>query len=134
MALWQLKGGTTPPTMLWESAQVGTDMSSPVFVGERVFSLNGVGVLICAETGSGERPWKLRIDEKDGKFSGSPVAAGHTIYVASEKGVLYAVDTTAKDGAVTGKLELGEPVLCTPSISGKSIYVRSDGTLWRIGK
>jgi outer membrane protein assembly factor BamB len=133
-AVWELKGGTTPPEMLWESAQVGADTASPVFVGGHVFSVNGAGVLICAETKSGERPWKLRLDAEDGKFSGSPVAAGTTIYIASEKGVLYAVDTTAKEGAVTGKLELGEPVLCTPSIAGNSVYVRSDGALWRIGK
>lgn len=134
MAVWELKGGTTPPKMLWESPQVGADTSSPVFVGQRLFSVNGAGVLVCAETESGERPWKLRMDEKDGKFSGSPVAAGTTVYIASEKGVLYAVDTTAKEGAVSGKLELGETVLCTPSIAGDSLYVRSDGTLWRIGK
>lgn len=134
VAVWELKGGTTPPQKLWDSAQVGCDTASPVFVGKHVYSVNGAGVLICAETSSGERPWKLRLDAKDGKFSGSPVAAGSTIYVASEKGVLYALDTTAKDGAVSGKLELGETILCTPSLSGNSVYMRSDGSLWRIGK
>ena len=131
LAMWELKGGTTPPVMLWESAQVGAETASPVFIGERVFAVNGAGVLTCAETKSGERPWKLRLD---GKFSGSPVAAGSTIYIASEKGVLHAVDTTAAEGAISGKLELGETVLCTPSIAGNSLYVRSDGSLWRIGK
>lgn len=131
VALWELKGGTTPPKMLWESAQVGTDTASPVIIGERLFTVNGAGVLTCAETMTGERPWKLRMD---GRFSGSPVAAGNTIYIASEKGVLHAIDTTAAEGAISGKLELGETVLCTPSISGNSLYVRSDATLWRIGK
>jgi len=23
--------------------------------------------------------------------------------------------------------------LCTPSLSGKSVYVRSDGSLWKVG-
>ena len=131
LAVWELKGGTTPPVMIWESAQVGADTSSPVFIGEHVFAVNGAGVLTCAETKSGERPWKLRMD---GKFSGSPIAAGSTIYIASERGVLHAIDTAAAEGAVAGKLELGETILCTPSISGNSIYVRSDSTLWRIGK
>lgn len=131
LAMWELKGGTTPPAMVWESAQVGADTSSPVFIGDHVFAVNGAGVLICAETKSGERPWKLRMD---GKFSGSPVAAGSTIYIASEMGVLCAVDTTAAEGAISGKLELGETVLCSPSIAENSLYVRSDGTLWRIGK
>lgn len=136
LALWELKGGTTPPAMLWESAQVGADTSSPVFVGERVYSINGAGVVICAEIKSGERPWKLRLENKGrpGKFSGSPVAAGNTLYIASEDGTLYAVDTTAKEGAISGRLELGDAILCTPSIAGNSIYVRSDGALWKVGK
>ncbi len=141
MSMWELKGGTTPPALLWESAQVGSDTSSPVFVGDRIFAVNGAGVLICAETKSGERPWKLRMavpdkagNTPDGKFSASPIAAGTTIYINSESGMLYAVDTTAPDGAVTGRLPLGETVLCSPSIAGNSLYVRSDSTLWRIGK
>lgn len=131
VAVWELKGGTTPPVMLWESAQVGSDMSSPIFIGDRVFSVNGAGVLTCAETKSGERPWKLRME---GTFSGSPVAAGTTLYITSERGVLHAVDTTAAEGAISGKLDLRETVLCTPSIGGNSLYIRSDSTLWRIGK
>ena len=136
IAMWELKGGTTPPVLLWESAQVGADTASPVIIGENVFAVNGAGVLTCAEIKTGERPWKLRMaqSDKDGKFSGSPVAAGSTIYIASESGVLYAVDTTAKEGAVTGRLPLGETVLCTPSLAGNSIYLRSDATLWKIGK
>ncbi|HEX2747235.1 MAG TPA: PQQ-binding-like beta-propeller repeat protein [Verrucomicrobiales bacterium] len=134
VAVWELKGGTTPPVKLWDSPQVGSDTASPVFVGDYVFSLNGAGVLICAGAKTGDRPWKLRMDSKDNKFSGSPVAAGTTIYVASEKGILYALDTTAAEGAISGKLDLKDTILCTPSISGNSLYVRSDTALWRIGK
>ncbi len=134
VTVWELQGGTTPPVKLWSSPQVGTDTASPVFVGGNVFSINGAGVLICANTKTGDRPWKLRVDREDGKFSGSPVAAGGTIYLASEKGILYALDTTAKDGAVSGKLDLKETILCTPSIAGSSIYLRSDNSLWRVGR
>ena len=92
--------------------------------------------MTCADIKTGERAWKLRMAEndKDGKFSGSPVAAGTAIYITSESGMLHAVDTSSKEGAVTGRLPLGETVLCTPSIAGNSLYVRSDSTLWRIGK
>lgn len=136
LAMWELKGGTTPPVMLWESAQVGADTPSPVIIGEHVFAVNGAGVMTCADIKTGERAWKLRMAEndKDGKFSGSPVAAGTAIYITSESGMLHAVDTSSKEGAVTGRLPLGETVLCTPSIAGNSLYVRSDATLWKIGK
>lgn len=136
MAMYELKGGTTPPVRLWDVAQVNAATPSPIIIGEHVYAVNGAGVLTCAEVATGERPWKLRLakDDRDGKFSGSPVAAGTTIYIPSESGVLYAVDTTAKEGAVTGRLSLGETVLCTPALAGDAIYVRSDATLWKVGK
>ena len=62
--------------------------------------------------------------------------AGPMLYIASELGVLIGVDTQSavgEEGKVTGRLELGEPILCTPSLSGKSVYVRSDGSLWKVG-
>lgn len=131
VALWSLKGGTTPPEMVWESPQVSADTASPLILGDRVYAIGGAGALICADLKTGERPWKLRLD---GKFSGSPVAAGTTIYAVSEQGILQSIDTTAPEGNITGKLELEETILCTPSLAGNSIYVRSDGHVWRVGK
>jgi outer membrane protein assembly factor BamB len=98
-----------------------------------LYAVSGAGVLTCANLEDGERPWKLRLD---GKFSGSPVMAGPMLYIGSELGVLIGVDTQSavgEEGKVTGRLELGEPILCTPSLSGKSVYVRSDGSLWKVG-
>ena len=62
--------------------------------------------------------------------------AGPMLYIGSELGVLIGVDTQSavgEEAKVTGRLELGEPILCTPSLSGKSVYVRSDGSLWKVG-
>jgi outer membrane protein assembly factor BamB len=131
LAVWHLAGGTTPPELAWESAQINSDTASPVLHGPHVFAINGAGVLTCAELEGGERPWKLRLE---GPFSGSPVMSGKTLYAVSERGVLQSVDTSTAEGSITGKLDLGETMLCTPSLSGPSIYVRSDQHVWRIGK
>lgn len=131
LAVWTLTGGTTPPQLSWESAQINSDTASPVIAGTRVFALNGAGVLTCADLATGDRPWKLRLE---GPFSGSPVVTGTTLYVASERGLLQAIDTTTPDGTITGKLDLGETLLCTPSLSQNALYLRSDAHLWRIGK
>lgn len=131
LAVWSLTAAGTAPEMAWESPQINSDTSSPVIQGERVFSINGAGVLTCAELESGDRTWKLRME---GPFSGSPVMAGSTLYAVSERGVLQAVDTTAPEGVISGKLPLDEAILCTPSLSGNSLFVRSDGHVWRIGQ
>ena len=131
LAVWSLTGGTTPPALLWESAQVNAGTASPLIHGKQVFAINGAGVLTCAELSTGERPWKLRLE---GPFSASPVFAGQTLYVVSERGLLQAVDTAAAEGAISGTLDLAATILSTPSLSGNSLYIRSDGHLWKIGK
>lgn len=131
MAVWTLSGGTTPPSLAWESAQLNSDTASPVIQGSRVFSMNGAGVLTCAELETGDRPWKLRLE---GPFSGSPVMAGTVLYAVSERGLLQTVDTTAEKGLITSKVPLGKEVLSTPSLAGNSIYIRGTGEVWRIGK
>jgi outer membrane protein assembly factor BamB len=131
LAVWNLAGGTTPPELAWESPQINAETASPVLHGPHVFTINGAGVLTCAELASGERPWKLRLE---GPFSGSPVMSGKTLYAVSERGLLQAIDTSTPEGSITGKVALGETILCTPSLSGPSIFVRSDQHVWRIGK
>ncbi len=42
-------------------------------------------------------------------------------------------DATAPEGAIVGELDLGQ-VLSTPSIAHGALYVRSDGTLWKLKK
>ncbi len=131
LAVYSLVGGTTPPELAWESAQINSDTASPVLQGSRVYALNGAGVLTCADLATGDRPWKLRLD---GPFSGSPVMSASTLYAVSERGLLQAVDTTAPEGALASKLDLAATILCTPSLSGNSLYLRSDGFAWRLGK
>ena len=131
LAVWSLPGGTSPPSLLWESAQVTIGTASPVISGPRVFAINGAGVLTCAELTTGERSWKTRLE---GPFSASPVLALSTLYAVSERGLLQSIDTTSPEGAVTGKLDLEATILGTPSLAGNSIYLRSDGHLWKIGK
>jgi hypothetical protein len=43
-------------------------------------------------------------------------------------------DTAAAEGAIIVELDLGQVVLSTPSIAHGALYVRSDGTLWKLKK
>ncbi len=129
-ALEPASDGQTPK-QLWRSSQLQPATASPVVLNQRVFTLNGAGVLSCGDATNGNRLWQLRLK---GPFSATPVAAGALLYCVNEKGLLQVVDTTAPEGAVTSELDLGKTILSTPSISHGSIYVRSDGKLWKLGK
>jgi outer membrane protein assembly factor BamB len=100
-------------------------------LGDRVFTVNGAGVLTCGEAATGKRLWQLRLK---GPFSSTPVAAGGRMYLVNEKGLVQVVDITQSQGALISELDLAQTVLCTPAIANGAIYLRSDGRLWKLAK
>lgn len=121
----------TEAEQLWRSSAMRPGTASPVALGNRVYTLNDAGVLSCAELSDGKRLWQLRLK---GPFSATPVASGTHLFCVNEKGLLHVVDTRAPEGSIVSELDLSAVVLSTPSIALDSLFVRSDGTLWRIGK
>jgi outer membrane protein assembly factor BamB len=116
---------------LWVSGRLKPGTSSPLILGNRIFTMNSSGVLTCGDTGNGDRLWQIRMEGK--KFSATPLASNDHIYAINEAGVLQVVEYQGEEGKVISTLELGEVVLSTPSIADNAIFVRSDGHLWRIG-
>lgn len=124
-------GTEAAPKQVWRSAQLRPGTSSPLVLGNRVFTMNDGGILSCGDVADGKRLWQLRLK---GPFSSTPVAAGGFIYCVNEKGLLQVVDPSLPEGGVVSELELGQEVLGTPSIAAGSLFVRSDHKLWRIGR
>lgn len=123
------QAGQPAPVQDWRVEQINPGTGSPVVLGGKVYAINNAGILNQADPATGERGFRLRLE---GPFSGSPVGAGRHLYAVSEKGVLQIIDTTTEEGSVVGKIELGDTILCTPSLAHDSLFVRSDASLWRI--
>lgn len=117
------------PETLWQNSQLNPATGSPVVLGQRVFTVNGAGILTCGDLADGTRLWQLRLT---GPFSATPVGGGTTLYLVNEKGLLQVVNTAAPEGEITSTLDLGEAIIGTPSLSNRSIFVRSDGHLWKL--
>ena len=120
-----------PPKQLWRAGQLRSATASPIVLGEHLFILNDAGILTCAQTAEGKRLWQLRLK---GPFTASPVASARHLYLVNEKGLIQVVDPAGAEGAVISELDLGETILCTPSIAGNAIYIRSDGHLWKLAQ
>ncbi|MBL9126203.1 MAG: PQQ-binding-like beta-propeller repeat protein, partial [Verrucomicrobiales bacterium] len=105
------------PTQLWRAGNLRPGTSSPVVVGNRLYTLNDAGVLTAGDVQDGKRLWQLRLK---GPFSSSPVAAGPFVYATNEKGLLQVVDTRKPEGELVGEMDLGDTILGTPSISGNA--------------
>jgi outer membrane protein assembly factor BamB len=121
--------GQPAPAQDWQVEQIKPGTGSPLALAGKVYAINNAGVLNQADPATGERGFRLRLE---GPFSGSPVGAGPFLHTASEKGLLQIVDTRPEEGAVAHTINLGETILCTPSLSDGALFLRSDSTLWRI--
>ena len=115
----------------WRSSRLRPGTASPLAYRNHIYSLNNAGVLTCADIESGKRLWQLRLD---GPFGGSPVVADNHLYVFSEEGLAQVVDLTAPEGAISGKMDLGEMIQCSPALANGALYVRSNLRIWKIAK
>jgi outer membrane protein assembly factor BamB len=91
---------------------------------------NEVGVVTCAEAGTGSRVWRHRLG---GIFYASPVAGDGKIYMISETGEAFVL-RAGRQPQVLARNDLDERFIASPAISNGHLFLRSDGTLYCIGK
>jgi outer membrane protein assembly factor BamB len=91
---------------------------------------NEVGVVTCADARTGQSVWRHRLG---GVFFASPVAADGKVYMVSETGETYVL-RAGRQPEVLARNDLGERFLASPAISQGRILLRSDRTLFSIGR
>lgn len=127
--------GASTPKLLWESNKLSPGNASPVIDGDRVYILNRVGVLACADSTNGETLWQTRLK---GTFWATPVIAGGYAYCANQDGECLVVKLG--DGQPGSKGELvhtaafTEPFFGTPAAADGALYLRSEKSLWKIAE
>ncbi|MDE2680037.1 MAG: PQQ-binding-like beta-propeller repeat protein [Verrucomicrobiota bacterium] len=119
------------PKELWQSPRLSPGTASPVVLGNKVFTINGAGVLTAGNLESGERIWQTRLK---GPFSATPVATATHLYCVNETGLLQVVDTRGKEGEITGTLNLDDTILGSPAVGGGAIYLRSNTKIYKISE
>ncbi len=128
-----------PPRVLWQSNKLGPATASPLAFDDRVYNLNGAGVLACADAHDGKLLWQLRVQAQIGEktsrgvFTSSPVAAGGHLYFFNEDGVAI-VAKGGETGEIVASHDFADMILCTPAIADGALFVRSDKHLWKVGK
>lgn len=124
----QRKGGGEPPELQWASARVNADAASPVVDADRVYTINGAGVLTCADAAQGQVLWQLRLQ---GNFWATPVLANGHLYCVNEAGLAQVV-RLAPRGELVATSDFGETIQASPAVVDGALYVRSDRSLWKI--
>jgi outer membrane protein assembly factor BamB len=120
------------PAVAWKSPKLRPGgYATPLAYQGKVFSLNGAGVVQCADAKTGKFLWDVRLK---GPISASPVGGGGRIYVANEKGQTQVVKIGEKEGVIEATNDVGEEILATPAIAHGAIFLRSDKHLFCIGE
>jgi PQQ-like domain len=122
-------GGVSPESALpvtwsateniaWKARLSGHGTSSPIVSGDTVFVTSQVGRSTLAE---GNTHPQLARD--DGELAKREAPIG------GRRG-----NANAGEGDVLARNDLGERLIASPAISGGRIFLRSDGTLFAVGK
>ena len=119
-----------PPQIAWKNNRFSSGTPSPLVYRGKVFTMNGP-IVKCGDTSNGKLLWQLRLK---GAFTSSPVAADGHLYYFGENGMTYVIDISGAKGKIVSENELGATILCTPAIADNSVFVRSDGHLWKISR
>jgi len=123
------QGDITRTHIAWRAVDSGPDICCPVSNGELIYVLTTEGMLICHRVADG-----TKVYEKDlnATFLASPSLAGDKMYLLSEKGVMYLVQTGSEYKEL-GRCELGEDCWASPAFADGRIYLRGLKTLYCIG-
>lgn len=128
-------GDVTETHMAWHTPRKdGRDCPSPIVVDDYILVSSMTGIMTCYSAADGHIYWKQRLE---GKYSGSPIAAGGLVYILNEAGKT----TVIKPGP---KLEIvaenqltahsAEIFRATPTPSQGELLIRSTTKLYCIAK
>jgi outer membrane protein assembly factor BamB len=124
------RGDVTTTHIDWRMPGGASYVPSIVQYDGLLYMTNDVGVVTCADTASGERLWRHRLD---GVFFASPVAGDGKIYLVSEAGDTFVL-RAGRAPEVLAVNPLGERVVASPAVAGGRLFIRSDGTLFAVGE
>lgn len=123
-------GDVSATHVAWEVATGAPYVSSLVFYDGLIYMANDNGIVTVADGTTGERVFQERLG---GVFSASPVAADGKVYLLSEGGVTTVL-RAGRRFEVLARNDIGERTLASLAISNGQIFIRSDASLFCIGR
>ena len=123
---------TSNAYVAWSKLRRGPYMPTPIIYGGRLYVLQNNGRFESYELDSGDLVYRESLGHGGGGFSGSPVAADGRIFLPSEDGDIFVIES-GPDFVVVNKNSMGERLMSTPAISEGMLYVRAEHHLFAVG-
>lgn len=125
-------GKKAQPKQMWNNIKDFPYVPCVLNKGQHLFFVNDAGTAACYEIKSGKRLWQERIP--DAAFTASPVMIDDKIYAASEQGDVHVFAADPAAFRPLAKNSLGERIRATPAVADGRLYIRTQTTLYCIGK
>jgi len=129
-----LQGGrTSSEAVAWSRTARGPYMPTPLALDGILYVLGNNGVFDAYRLKTGEELYRQRLPVVGSGYSASPVAADGRIYLSGEDGDILVV-AAGPEFKHLATNPIGEPLMATPALSDGVMYVRSQGTLFAVGR
>jgi outer membrane protein assembly factor BamB len=124
------KGDVAASHVVWKVETGAPYISSIIEHNGLIYMMGDVGVANVVDAKTGQRVWQERLG---GVYSASPIAGDGKVYFFSENGETLVL-SAGRAPDVLSRNKLSARILGTPAISGGRLFIRSDNTLFAIGK
>jgi outer membrane protein assembly factor BamB len=131
LALKPPVGGGAAPEVVWKSARLRHNGTTPLSYRGRVHAVGSANALVWADAADGKVLGQLRLG-LEGQVWASPVAADGRIYVVNEAGTTAVVEAGDRPRLLATNA-VDEDVLATPALADGALFLRSDRHLYCIG-
>lgn len=126
-------GETSNAFIAWGQARVAGYTPSALVHDGRAYLVHDTGILTVLDAKTGKMLYRVRVGGGGQTFSASPLAAGNRIFLLTEEGVTFVLDS-ADEYRELAKNDLAEMSLATPAIAGNALYLRTESKLYKIAR
>jgi len=116
----------------WSIPRGGSYMHTLLLYEGLIYNMKWNGRLMCYKADTGEEVYNEKIGKSD-SFVSSPVAADGRIYIVSENGIIYVVQS-GKEFKILSNHDLNDICMTTPAITDKIIFFRTQPYLYAVSK
>ena len=127
------EGKTSSDAVVWSRTGRGSYMPTPLIYNGILYVLSNNGTFDAYNLKTGDELYRQRLSVVGSGFSASPVASDGKIYLSNEDGEILVVSAGEKFNHI-GTNSMGELLMATPALSDGVMYVRSNSSLFAIGR
>ncbi len=124
------EGDLGESNLVWSQQRGTPKVPSLLYVAPYVYSVSDTSLATCLEAATGKIVWEKRLG---GSFSASPVYADGKVFFLSDQGDMTIVEAGPTYREVA-RNSLGERCQASPAISGGRVFIRTESSLFCVGR